>query len=186
MQLTFLKKLIASQLVNLFTSSYPTQISLLPPDEEKHYKAFECSKVVLYWGFQTFSVMYLCRRFGGSCRLNLQVKFLTLLSIEPPQSNAIGLCSLLSPSPLFKVLATISASSSTFFLHFLLCVPLLHSPWRFQVKACFCMAEESSLSFCEPLPYPQFNLLCYWVLSHKPPHFFVRNNIWQKDLKAFS
>ena len=102
--------------------------------------------------------MYLCRRFGGSCHFNLQVKFLSLLSIEPPQSNAIGLCSQLLPSPLSKVLATILASSSTFFLHLLLCVPLLHSPWRFQVKACSSMAEESFLSLCEPLHF--HSLIC--------------------------
>ena len=182
----FLKRLAASRLVNIFTTSYPTQISLLPPDEENHCKAFECSKVVVYWGFQTFSVMYLCRRFGGSCRLNLQVKFLSLLIIELPPSNAIGLCSQLLPSPLSKVLATISSSSSTFFLRLLFCVPLLHSPWRFQVKACSSMAEESFLSLWDPLPFPQFNLPCYWVLSHKPLHFFFRNNIRQKDLEAFS
>lgn len=46
MQLTFLEKLVASHLVNIFTASYPTQISLLPPNEERHCKAFECSKMV--------------------------------------------------------------------------------------------------------------------------------------------
>jgi len=138
------------------------------------------------WCFQTFSLLYLCHRFGGRCRLNLQVKFLSLLSIEPSQSNAIELSSRLLPSPLSKVLANISASSSTFFLHLLLYIRLLQSPWRFQVKACSSMAEESFLSLREPLPFPQFNLPCLWVLFPKPPHFFVRNNIRQKDLKAFS
>jgi len=65
--------------------------------------------------FQTFSLLYLCHRFGGRCRLDLQVKFLSLLSIEPSQSNAIGPSSQLLPSPLSKVLATISASCSIFF-----------------------------------------------------------------------
>ena len=66
-------------------------------------------------GFQTFSVIYLCRRFGGGSHLNLEVKFLSHLSTEPPQSNAIGLCSQLLPSLLSKVLASFSFVLHIFF-----------------------------------------------------------------------
>jgi hypothetical protein len=66
MQRAFHETLIAYQLVGKFTTSYATQNSLLPQDEEKYGKAFECRQMVIFRVFKTFSVLYSFRRFGGT------------------------------------------------------------------------------------------------------------------------
>lgn len=65
MQRAFHETLIAYQLVGIFTS-YATQNSLLPQDEEKYGKAFECRQMVIFRVFKTCSVLYSFRRFGGT------------------------------------------------------------------------------------------------------------------------
>jgi hypothetical protein len=65
--------------------------------------------------------------------------------------------------------ATVPASLSTVLLHRFLCISLLCCPWRFKLKTCFFMAEESFFNVkTNPLPFLQFHVHYHWFLMSKP------------------